>query len=97
MIIGWFDIVFIVILISLNIKLWRKKLNGKRVIFVGLLLFGLILPVISQIIEIQRVKMSIGIIDGFEVLYTFLKFPFYWIIGTVQLIVIGIIFGNRKH
>ena len=54
------------------------------------------MPLISQIIEIQRVKLTIGIMDNFEVLYTFLKFPIYWIIAIVQAVIIGISIRLRK-
>lgn len=96
MIIGYFDYTFIGFLILLNIFLWKKKINGKIGFLVGILSFGLILPFVSQIIEIQHVEKTIGIIDNFEVLYTYLKFPFYWILGFAQLIIAGIRYGNKK-
>jgi|SRR5690606_28225681 len=96
MIIGYFDYIIIGILIFLNIKFWKKRVNQKTGCIVGGLLFGFLLPLISMIIEVQRVKMTIGIIDNFEVLYTYLRFPTYWIMGVVQAIVSGIKFSLIK-
>jgi len=38
-------------------------------------------------IELQTVGKWM---DSFEVAYTFLRFPTYWIIGIIQIIIIGI-------
>ena len=96
MIIGYFDYLILGILIFLNIKFWKKGFGGKPGCLIGCLLFGFSLPLISQIIEIQRVKMTIGIVDNFEVLYTYLRFPTYWIIGVIQAIFMGIKLGLKK-
>lgn len=97
MIIGYFDYIVFGILIFLNIKFWKKEISGKTGCIVGGLLFGFLLPLISLIIEVQRVKMTIGIMDNFEVLYTYLKFPTYWIIGIAQTILIGIKLSLKKE
>lgn len=96
MIIGYFDYIIIGILIFLNIKFWKIQIDVKIGCLVGGISFGLILPFISMIIEIQRVNITIGIIDNFEILYTFLRFPTYWIIGIVQAIVTAIKLSLRK-
>ena len=90
MIIGYFDYIVIGILLFLNIKFWKKEIDRKTGCIVSGLLFGFLLPLISMIIEVQRVKMTIGIIDNFEVFYTYLRFPTYWIIGIIQAFVSGI-------
>jgi len=81
---GYFDYIIIVILILFNIIFWKKKIKeniGCTTIFI---LFGLVLPIISQIIEIKQVQYSRGIMDNFEVLYTIFRFPLYWLIGIIQ-------------
>ncbi|WP_157823456.1 hypothetical protein [Olleya sp. 1-3] len=40
-----------------------------------------------MIIELQIVGEWM---DSFEVVYTFLRFPTYWVIGIIQMIIIGI-------
>jgi len=90
MLIGYFDYLIIGILIFLNIKFWEKNFNFKEGCLISIGLFGFILPIISIIIELQRVKLNGGWMDGFEVIYTFLRFPTYWIIGFLQLIILKI-------
>ena len=96
MIFGYFDYIIIGVLIFLNIKFWKKEINRKTGCLVGGLLFGFLIPFISSTVEVQRVKMTIGIADNFEVLYTYLRFPTYWIIGTIQVIVTGIKLSIKK-
>ena len=96
MIFGYFDYVIIGILILLNIIYWKKEINAKIGCIAGVILFGFLLPLISQIIEVKRVQWTIGIIDNFEVLYTYLKFPIYWIIGIAQGLIISIKWGYKK-
>lgn len=93
MIIGYFDYIIIGILIFLNIKFWKKDISGKTGCLVGGLLFGFFLPFISIIIELQIVGEWM---DSFEVVYTFLKFPTYWIVGIIQIIIIGIKLSLKK-
>ncbi len=90
MLIGYFDYVVIGILIFLNYTFWNEKLEGNTGCILGGILFGGVLPLTSQIIEIKYVQMTIGIVDNFEVLYTFLRFPTYWILGIIQAILIVI-------
>ncbi len=40
--------------------------------------------------------MTIGIMDSFEVLYTYLRFPTYWIIGIIQTVIIGVKLSLKK-
>lgn len=87
MLIGYFDYAIIIILIFLNIKFWKRDVVGCLAILAGIFLFGLVLPIVSMLVEINRVERTIGIIDSFEVLYTYLRFPTYWIIGTIQAVV----------
>lgn len=87
MIIGYFDFIIIGILIFINIKYWKASIDKKVGCILGGLLFGFLLPFISMIIELQIVGKWI---DSFEVAYTFLRFPTYWIIGIIQIIITGI-------
>ena len=96
MIIGYFDYIIIGFLVFLNIRFWKKEINGKVGCLVGGFSFGFLLPLISMFIEIQRVKTTIGIVDSFEVLYTYFRFPTYWLIGIVQTVIIGIKLNLKK-
>ncbi len=100
MIIGYFDFIVIGTLIFLNIKFWKNKFDqfDLKVGFISsVILFGLILPFFSIIIELEIIKSFKGEwMDNFEVMYTIFRFPIYWIIGIVQIIIIGIKFKKLK-
>ena len=87
MLIGYFDYLIIGILIYLNIKYWKTNFKTNKGCLLGGLLFGFFIPFISMIIELQIVGEWM---DSFEVVYTFLRFPTYWIIGIIQMVIIGI-------
>ncbi|MFK7906092.1 MAG: hypothetical protein AB8B69_13250 [Chitinophagales bacterium] len=87
MIIGYFDFAVIGILVLINILFWRKKIKYDMGCL-GALIFGLILPGISQSIEIDRVASEREIFDNFTLLYTYFKFPIYSVIGAIQITLI---------
>ncbi len=87
MLIGYFDYVIFGLLIILNIKYWKSSIEKKVGCFTGGLVFGFFLPFISMLVELQIVGEWM---DSFEVVYTYLRFPTYWIIGIIQIIIIGI-------
>lgn len=89
MIIGNFDLVAIGILVLINILIWGKKIKNNIGCIIGGLIFGLILPIISQKLEIDRVASEREILDNFTLLYTYFKFPIYWIIGAIQIAIIS--------
>jgi len=87
MLIGYFDYLIFAILIFLNIKFWKTDFENKIGCLLVLFLFGFLLPLISMIIELQIVGEWM---DSFEVIYTYLRFPTYWVIGIIQMVIIGI-------
>ena len=87
MLIGYFDYLIIAILIFLNIRYWKSNFEEKIGCLLVAFLFGLVLPFVSMIVELQIVGEWM---DSFEVVYTFLRFPTYWIIGIIQMVIIGI-------
>ena len=90
MIFGYFDYLTLAILIFLNIKFRRIKFEIGIGCILGGLIFGLILPIISIVIELAFVKSGGGWMDSFEVAYVYIKFPIYWTIGLTQAILTGI-------
>lgn len=88
MLLGYFDCWVLGVLSLLNILFWKKRISEKFGCFLGVALFGIVLPLISQGFEIKRVQTTIGIIDNFEVLYTYFRFPVYWAIGIIQAFVL---------
>jgi len=87
MVLGIFDWVVLIIIFTLNVThLKNLKISILSGCFYSVL-FILVLPFVSQYIEVQRVKNTIGIMDSFEIWYTYIKYPIYWIVGTVQIYV----------
>jgi hypothetical protein len=88
---GKFDVILICCLILANLLLWRVKFKKKLCCFLIVCLFGLVLPMISMGFEIDKVKSERPehtIIDNFELLYTYFRFPVYWGIGIIQSIIL---------
>lgn len=87
MLIGYFDYLVIGVIIFINIKVWNTY-NEKTIGCIGIaILFGFLLPFVSMIIELSIVGQWT---DGFEVVYTYLRFPIYWLMGMLQMIIIVI-------
>lgn len=85
MIIGYFDFVVIGTLVLINVLTIRKKIKSNIGCLIIGLIFGLILPIISQKLEVDRVANGRVIFDNFTLLYTYFKFPLYWIIGIILI------------
>jgi hypothetical protein len=92
MIVGYFEAIVLVMLVLVNIFFWKKSIKQNVGCLITGLLFGLILPMISQKIEIERVTSEREIWDNYELLYTFLRFPIYWIVGAIQ----SAVFTNKN-
>ncbi|BAX81826.1 hypothetical protein ALGA_3528 [Labilibaculum antarcticum] len=90
MFIGYFDCIVLGVLGILNAVYWYKRFNRKLGCLIIGLAFGIILPMISMKIEIVRVSNEFEIVDGFNLLYTYFRFPMYWIVGICQSILINV-------
>ena len=78
------------ILIGLNLIFYFliKYNYFKRIKFhktIIALLFMIVIPILSNMIEIDNVNRINGIVDSFNLLYTFLKIPLWWLIGLVNI------------
>ncbi|MCD7974109.1 MAG: hypothetical protein LUG18_15840 [Candidatus Azobacteroides sp.] len=91
--IGYFDLIIIVIIILLNILYRKYKPEyleawcgclGQIVIF---LFYLLVLPFLSITVEIDIVCKEGNCMDSFTLLYTLLRFPLYWGLGIIQIVV----------
>lgn len=97
MLLGYFDYIFFAVLIFLNIRYWNRNINWKIGCSIIAVSFGIVLPIISIVIELNRVENTSGPwVDSFEVVYTYLRFPTYWIVGIIQTIIIGINLSYKK-
>lgn len=61
------------------------KLHTVFKVFIFLLFFILI-PFISSEIELHNVHEKFKIVDGFNLLYLFLKFPIWWVLGIAEIL-----------
>ncbi len=89
MLFGYFDLALIIVLIFLNYRFSKLSIfNNSLPAAIFFASFGLVLPIISMIVEIQLYSNQGD--DAYNLLYTYFRFPVYWAIGLIQLIVIGI-------
>jgi hypothetical protein len=88
MIIGYFDYIIFIILIILNIVFWEKDFTSCLVYCAIVLFFGIIFPLVSSFIDIKIYTLGKKIVDNFELLHNYLKFPIYWGIGLLQLLIL---------
>lgn len=85
---GFFDYAIIGALIVVNIVFWKVKLKEAYGCLISTLLFGGILPVLSIGFEIDMVTGGKEVVDNFELLYTYFRFPLYWAIGGLNLLLL---------
>jgi hypothetical protein len=87
--VGYFDWFVIFVLIYLNIKFWKsdKYISG----CILLPIFGLVLPILSIAVEFQLNGPKKGeSFDSFTMLYTYFRFPLYWILFIIQYIILKV-------
>ena len=83
----YYDILFLSVIIIINYFIFtmKMKLNTVSKVFI-LLLFFIFIPFISSKIELHNVQEKFKIVDGFNLLYLFLKFPIWWTLGVVEIL-----------
>lgn len=86
--IGYFDYAIFTIVIILNIVFWKKDFTYCLTYILTCLLFGVLLPIISSIIDIKIYISDKEVVDNFELLHNYLKFPLYWGVCIAQLLVL---------
>jgi hypothetical protein len=84
-------------ILGLGILLGRSILKASNKVIktlswvIFLFLFIYIFPQFSAVLESQRYvhfnTAEGGFVDGFELLYVFFKFPLYWLMGLVILLI----------
>ncbi|MEM6765850.1 MAG: hypothetical protein AAF824_07290 [Bacteroidota bacterium] len=84
-----FDLVIILILVVLNLVFLKTK-NSKAFGWIITFLFLIGLPYLSQRLEVNRVYRTEETVDSFNLFYTYFKYPFYWVVGILQLIIFWI-------
>ena len=99
MLIGYFDILIILLVVLADFLIWKysliKKLDWK-VLFVLFILLFVAIPYISTRVEQYRVHQVETDIDGFTLLYIFFRYPTWWVIGIIEILTLRKIVENRN-
>ncbi|TKB97215.1 hypothetical protein [Pedobacter cryotolerans] len=87
---GYFDIFLLFLLITINIIIWKfnilKRVTWKISIPMVLLIF-FFFPVMSTQVEVNNVYNHFKVVDGFNLLYIWFRWPTWWILGIIEMIV----------
>ena len=105
--INGYDLIIITIIIIANIlyyaklrKLKTSKPIGCLIEILLLILFSIAFPLISIHFEIKLSVAKVPMTESFNLLYTFFRFPLYWSIGIIQLLVYKFFtsrFKNKRY
>ena len=93
----YFDLSILLLIISLDLSIISKKLKitlSKLTISLFIISFLLILPYLSTELESHLVHSRNEVIDGFNLLYLWLKWPIYWLVGAIELI---FLFSSKRR
>lgn len=80
------DFLILILINLLVITLFKIRKLKINLLFniVYIITFLFIIPYISNSIELNNVYKKFIIVDGFNLLYIFLKIPIWWIIGIIE-------------
>jgi hypothetical protein len=96
---GPFDLIILALLILFNVFVHKtdfiRKFNW-LLITALVILFLIIIPYFSAEFERIRVVKQYELVEGFNLLYLFFRFPVWWIIGLFELITIKLIFRHKR-
>lgn len=85
----YFDLSILLLIISLDISILSKKRKVKLsnlTIMLFAIFFLFILPYLSTELESHLVHSRNEVVDGFNLLYLWLKWPIYWLVRAIELI-----------
>lgn len=91
MVIGYFDYAVLALLFYANVRYDQRRGRWAHGCLAGLgaaLVFGFGLPWLSTRVELARIGAFDHHRDGTELLYTYLKYPWYWALCAGQVAVI---------
>ena len=88
--VGYFDYAVIALLVAANVWCARRGVSGSFGCWSTLaaaFVFCLLLPMLSIWVELNRIRRPPGMpVDGYEMLYVYLRFPMYWALFVLQLL-----------
>lgn len=84
--IGHYDYYILGVILLLNGVIWFTKIEFTWKGFIPLVvLFVLVLPYYSILLERQKVFQENEIVDGFNLIYLIFRWPIYLVIGFIQI------------
>ncbi len=96
---GYFDILLLSVIILFNFLIWRydiiKVINWKVISLRFVFLF-LIFPLLSTKVELSNVYRKFDDVEGFNLLYIWLRFPTWWVIGLIEIVVTNLIINKKQ-
>ena len=85
----YYDIAFLILVLIINVYIFRNRKNIKLNRFTKtsiFLLFFILIPYLSNSIETKNIYKKFTIVDGFNLWYLILKYPVWWSIGIVEIL-----------
>ncbi|MEJ1242403.1 hypothetical protein WBG78_29910 [Chryseolinea sp. T2] len=87
---GYFDILLFLIVIGFNVLIWKtdlmKNAGCLTTLSVAVVLL-LVFPLASMKVELYNVYRKYTVVDGYELVYIWLRIPLWWAIGLCEMIV----------
>jgi hypothetical protein len=85
----YYDIAFFILVLAINIYIFRNRKDIKVNRFAKIsifLLFFILIPYISNTIETKNIYKKFTIVDGFNLWYLIFKYPVWWSIGILEIL-----------
>lgn len=85
----YYDITFLILVLIINIYIFRSSKNIKINRFMKIaifLLFFILIPYISNAIETKNIYKKFIIVDSFNLWYLIFKYPVWWSIGILEIL-----------
>jgi hypothetical protein len=97
---GYFDIFLLSLIVLFNVLIWKynivKAVNWKVMVLRFAILF-IIFPMLSTKVEVANVYRKFEIVDGFNLLYIWFRWPTWWLIGLFEIFAFNSIINKKKR
>jgi hypothetical protein len=86
---GVFDYITLTVILIFSFTVWKYKImipSNWIFYLIAFLIFGIIIPFASIHYEVQKAVKDQPFTDSFTLLYTFFRFPVWWLIGLLEVL-----------
>ena len=97
MLFNYFDWFIVILILIFNFGVWKYKFLKKltsSIYFLFFFLFFFLIPILTIGVEIKIVVSKSPLVEAFNLIYTYLRFPTWWFIGIIELFVIRYLIEN---